>query len=86
MAESGCRQFAANGVVLLHANTTGSLKGSVDIGEWAINNVVWGAKAHSLGYDLMTEAGNKAMATWILNNYGSAPWSDSQFNSQGWGK
>jgi len=85
-AESGGHQFDKNGNVILHANITGSLAGSVDIGEFGINNVVWGATAAKLGYDLMTEDGNTKMAEYILENYGTSAWSSSQFNAEGWGK
>lgn len=78
-AESGCKQFRKDGLPVMHANTNGS----VDIGKYQINNSVWGAKAHELRYDLLTEEGNEAMATWILENKGSGPWFSS---AKGWEK
>ena len=72
-AESQNHQFDANGLPLLHANSNGS----VDIGLYQINNRVWGAKAKELGFDLLTEKGQTAMATWILENKGTSAWNSS---------
>ncbi len=77
MAESGCKQFAATGLPIMHANTNGS----VDIGKFQINSKAWGQKAKELGYDLLTEEGNEAMAMWILNNRGTSDWYSSE---HGW--
>lgn len=79
---NGCKkgtghQYQANGLPVFHANTDGS----VDIGKYQINSRAWGNKAHELGYDLLTEKGNEAMATWILENVGTGPWSSS---AKGW--
>ena len=68
--ESGDTQYAKNGQVLLKANTNGS----VDIGVMQINNVIWGAMATKLGYNLFIEADNRAMAEYIYQNYGTSPW------------
>ncbi len=76
MAESGCQQFAKNGLPIMHANSNGS----VDIGKYQINSAAWGTKAKALGYDLLSEKGNEAMATWILENKGSGPWYSSEQN------
>ncbi len=78
-AESGCKQFRKNGLPVFHANTNGT----VDIGKYQINDAVWGAKAKELGYDLLTEEGNEAMAMWILDNKGTEPWYSSK---GGWKK
>lgn len=72
-AESQGRQFDANGLPLMHANTNGS----VDLGILQINNRVWGAKAKELGFDLLTEKGNMAMGEWILMNRGTDAWNSS---------
>lgn len=77
IAESGDRQFDANGLPVLHANTNGS----VDIGRYQINNRVWGAKAKELGFNLITDEGQTAMATWLLQNMGTEPW---QSSGKGW--
>ncbi len=76
MAESGCKQFTKNGLPVMYANTNGS----VDIGKYQINSRVWGTKAKELGYDLLSEKGNEAMATWILENRGTSPWISSSKN------
>ena len=57
---------------------TTNKNGTVDIGEWAINNGAYGAQATKLGYDLYTQAGNQAMAEWIFDNVGTSPWYSSE--------
>lgn len=49
-----------------------------DVGLAQINIPTWGATAARLGYDLMTYKGNLAMAKWIFDRLGSAPWKYSQ--------
>lgn len=46
----------------------------IDIGQCQINQTYWGVKAKELKYDIFTEEGNKMMAIWIYNNYGTWPW------------
>lgn len=74
MAESNCTQFRKDGLPVMHANTNGS----VDLGKYQINSAAWGTKAKELGYDLLTEKGNEAMATWILENRGTEDWYSSK--------
>lgn len=50
---------------------------AADIGLFQINTVVWGKKAHELGYDLHTPEGNTRMARYLFDNYGSVPWQSS---------
>lgn len=71
--ESSSHHNASSGMTLLHANSDGS----VDIGLYQINNLAWGKKATQLGYDLFTEAGNRAMALYIYKNAGTEPWYSS---------
>lgn len=69
--ESGGNQFDKNGYVL---------RGKVNPEDWGlaqINVSIWGAKSKELGYDITTEAGNRAMAQWLLDNKGSGVWSSS---------
>jgi hypothetical protein len=73
-AESGNRQFREDGRVL-RGRTTPS-----DIGICQINETIWNDKARELGIDIYTEKGNKEMALWIFNNYGSDPWNASKKN------
>ncbi len=68
--ESGQKQFASNGQVLMKANTNGS----VDAGYMQINMTIWGKKATAMGYDLTKEKDNKAFGEWLFVNYGSEPW------------
>ena len=50
---------------------------AADIGLFQINTVVWGTKAHELGYDLHTPEGNTRMARYLFDHYGSVPWQSS---------
>lgn len=71
-AESGDRQFAADGSVL---------RGKVDpsdIGYCQINEPTWNDQARKLGYDIYTQDGNIAMAQWLFLRYGSQPWNASK--------
>ena len=77
--ESGNNQFDSTGQVQLNANTNKS----VDIGVFQINNKVWGKKATELGYDLMVEKDNRAMAEYIYETRGTEPWGAS---SKCWSK
>lgn len=72
LAESGGKQFGANGRVL-----RGRVNPS-DIGYCQINEYIWNDKARELGYDIFTENGNRAMALWIFDHQGSDPWSSSR--------
>ena len=70
--ESGNRHFNKDGSVL---------KGFLnphDIGEWQINEIVWGEKAKQLGFDIYDQKGNQEMAMWIYQNYGTEPWNWSK--------
>jgi hypothetical protein len=49
-----------------------------DVGLAQINVPTWGAIAAELGFDLYTYDGNLAMAKWIYDHYGSAPWKYSE--------
>lgn len=68
--ESGGKHFDRSGQVLMRSNTNKT----VDLGLAQINTV-WFAKATELGYDLTKEEDNRAMATWIIKNKGTSPWS-----------
>lgn len=71
--ESGNRQFAANGQVLLNVNTNGS----VDMGIGQINSI-WFKTASKMGYDLTKESDNRAFTRFLFDNYGSEPWNASK--------
>ena len=58
--ESRHRQFDANGDVLMNT------EGSSATGRYQIMASVWEREAERLGFDIHTEAGNKAMARYIL--------------------
>lgn len=71
-AESGSRQFKANGDVL---------RGKVnlsDIGYCQINEYINNDLARKLGYDIYTEKGNKDFAVYLYLNRGTQPWSASK--------
>lgn len=65
--------YDKNGQVLLRGNTNKT----VDVGKYQVNSV-WFKKATELGYDITTEAGNKAMAEWIYLNRGTGDWYSSE--------
>jgi len=71
-AESGLHQFKANGDVI-----RGRIEPS-DIGYCQINETIWNDKARKLGFDIFTEQGNKDMAMYLFNNYGTEPWNSSR--------
>jgi hypothetical protein len=48
-----------------------------DTGLFQINTAIWGKKAQELGYDIRTQEGNKQMARYLFENYGSMPWQTS---------
>lgn len=73
-AESGGKQFLKNGHVV-----RGKVNPS-DVGLCQINETIWNDTARDLGYDIYTEQGNKDMAVYIFNHYGSDPWSSSKLN------
>ena len=64
-------QFNADGSVL-HGRTT-----PADTGYFQINMNVWASDAKELGLNVNTLEGNKALAVWIFDNYGSVPWYSS---------
>jgi len=69
------RQFMPNGDIVVHYNTDGSS----DVGEWQINQSPEHIKIEArMHFDVLTEAGNEAMATWIYQNEGTGPWKSSQ--------
>lgn len=65
--ESENRQFDETGSVLRGVN-------SRDIGKYQINEQYWGKEAKQLGYDLLTEEGNEAMALELYRRYRTTPW------------
>lgn len=71
--ESGNRQF----------NTDGSiLRGKVnpkDVGMFQINEKYHLQASIKMGYDIYTEEGNKAYATYLYNTQGSRPWKASAY-------
>ena len=72
--ESGGSQYDANGQVVLHANTNGT----VDAGKYQINITVWGKTATSMGLNLMNEADNETFAQWLYLNKGTESWYSSK--------
>lgn len=70
------RQFKDGKVLLGYPNPN-------DVGLAQINEPTWGATAKRLGFDIYTAQGNLAMAKWIFNTYGSAPW---KYSEGCWGK
>lgn len=74
--ESRDRQFDDKGSVLRGVNKE-------DLGKYQINVAVWGQDAARLGFDLMTEEGNEAMALYLYNKFGTKPWNYSRVC---WGK
>lgn len=72
--ESPTGHYDKNGQISLNANTDRS----VDIGKYQINNRAWGKKATELGYNLMVEKDNDAMAHWIYENRGTEDWYSSK--------
>lgn len=69
--ESKGRQYDRHGNVLRGVNKN-------DFGKYQINAAVWGEKAERLGYDIMIEEGNEAMAMAIWREYNVEPWSASR--------
>ena len=69
--ESGGKHVK-DGQVIFNANTNKT----VDIGLFQINSI-WNKKASEMGLDLTKEADNRAFATWLYKNKGTAPWSAS---------
>ena len=55
-----------------------NVDGTTDWGIFQINDWFWGEKAAELGYDILTEEGNRAMGKWIFDNHGTEPWSASK--------
>ena len=71
-AESGGKHLKPNGRVIRgHVNPS-------DIGLCQINEPIWNDKAREMGFDIFTEEGNKAMALWLFDNYGTEPWNASK--------
>jgi len=66
--------FGKDGQVNLYGNKNAT----VDIGKYMINDYYWGEKATELGFNLMLEDDNEAMALWIYKNYGTEPWVHSK--------
>ncbi len=58
----------------MHVNSNGT----TDVGEWQINmnadNIRIEAK---MGFNVLTQEGNKAMADWLYANVGTGPWASS---------
>lgn len=73
-AESGNRQFNIKGDVLRNSKTPS------DIGFCQIHETIWNDQARKMGLDIYTEEGNKQMAVWIFENYGTEPWNASKAN------
>lgn len=79
-AESGWKQFGKDGRVIRNKKTPS------DLGICQIHETIWNDKARELGYDIYTEQGNKDMAVWIFEHYGTDPWNSSRDILNGWGK
>jgi hypothetical protein len=72
ICESGNTHYLPNGEVI---------RGKVvpqDIGRYQVNENYWGETADKLGLDIFNEHENYLMAKWILENFGTKPWSASQ--------
>jgi hypothetical protein len=69
------------GTTLLRPNTdkNGVYIGNYDIGKYQINSMHL-SDALALGYDVYTEAGNRAFAEYLFTTQGSEPWSASKSN------
>lgn len=65
-------QSSKDGQTVIHINNNGTY----DIGKYQINSI-HRAQATKLGFDLFTEAGNKAFAEWMWNNKGTGDWDSS---------
>ena len=66
--ESHNRQFDEKGQVVR------GIVNHADVGKYQINMTVWADTADILGYDLLTEEGNEAMALELYRTQGVAPW------------
>lgn len=67
-------QFRSNGEVVTNTNTNGS----VDVGKYQINmNAGHIKEMAKLGFNPLTEEGNKAYAEYIYQNHGTGDWSSS---------
>jgi hypothetical protein len=70
--ESENRQFNKDGSVY---------RGEInpkDIGTYQISETYWLDISNQLGYNIYTEEGNKQMALYIYEKYGTQPWSASK--------
>jgi hypothetical protein len=68
------RQFKADGSVVVNTNTNGI----VDVGKYQINMSADHIKEMAkLGFNPLTEDGNKAYAEWLYTNRGTGDWSSS---------
>lgn len=71
-AESGGKHLKADGhIVRGHINPS-------DLGICQINEPIWNDRARDLGYDIFSEQGNKDMALWLFDHYGTEPWNSSK--------
>lgn len=71
--ESGNKQLAPNGQVMIKVNTNGT----TDIGVMQINSV-WFSQATKLGLNLTVEKDNRAFADFLYKNYGTEAWYSSK--------
>ncbi len=71
--ESGNKQFAPSGQVLIHINKNGTY----DQGRYQINSI-HNALATKLGFNLATEEGNTNFAKWMYANKGTGDWESSR--------
>lgn len=71
--ESGTRQFAADGTMVLRGDIN-----QHDVGLFQINEHYWQSIAHQLGYDIYTSRGNIQMALWIYKERGTKDWNASK--------
>lgn len=72
--ESRSEQFNKDGTVLTNTNKNGT----VDVGKYQINMSAEHIKeATKLGYNVMTEQGNRDYAMYIYTHVGTGPWTSS---------
>ncbi len=80
-AESGNRQFKANGDVVR------GIVNPSDIGFCQINEYINNDLARKMGFDIYTEKGNKDFAVYLFKTRGAQPWESSRkslSNPNGW--
>jgi hypothetical protein len=70
--ESNAQQFYKNGKLVRGKVTP------LDVGKYQINEALHYDAARSMGFDIMTEAGNEAFALYLYDTQGTEPWASSK--------